>query len=54
MGADEQNLYFKLTVDHLHTINERAVKWMLIRRIHISSPHQTTHYLAMGEQQDGC
>ena len=54
MDANQQDSHFKSTSDHSHSSNGRAAGWVLISRIHISSPHQTTHKLAMGEQQDGC
>ena len=54
MNANQQDSHFKLTSDYLHTIKGRAAEWMLIRRIHFPSPDQTTHFLAMGEQQDEC
>ena len=49
MDANQQDSHFKLTSDYLHTINKRAAEWMPISRIYISSPHQTTHSLAMEE-----
>ena len=54
MDGDQQDSHFKSTSDHLLPSNGRAAGWIVISRIHISSPHQTTYSLAMEEQQDGC
>lgn len=48
-------LYFNFTSDYLQPSNGRAIgcQWMLISRILISNPHQTTYNLvAIGNQQD--